>query len=36
MEVTRLVADQARRLVESGHGDEDSSALARVARGEIA
>jgi 3-hydroxyisobutyrate dehydrogenase-like beta-hydroxyacid dehydrogenase len=35
MEVTRVVAEQARRLVESGHGDEDSSSLARVARGEI-
>jgi 3-hydroxyisobutyrate dehydrogenase-like beta-hydroxyacid dehydrogenase len=34
--VTRLVADQAQRLVDSGHGDEDSSSLARVARGEIA
>ena len=36
MEVTRLVAEQAQRLVDSGHGDEDSSSLARVARGEIA
>jgi 3-hydroxyisobutyrate dehydrogenase len=35
MEVTRVVAEQAQRLVDSGHGDEDSSALARVARGEI-
>ena len=35
MEVTRLVAEQAQRLVDSGHGDEDSSSLARVARGEI-
>jgi 3-hydroxyisobutyrate dehydrogenase len=35
MEVTRLVAGQAQRLVDSGHGDEDSSSLARVARGEI-
>jgi 3-hydroxyisobutyrate dehydrogenase len=35
MEVTRLVASQAQRLVDSGHGDEDSSSLARVARGEI-
>ena len=36
MEVTRLVAEQAQRLVDAGHGDEDSSSLARVARGEIA
>ncbi|MDX6600162.1 MAG: hypothetical protein QOE87_4049 [Gaiellales bacterium] len=36
MEVTRLIAEQAQRLVDSGHGDEDSSSLARVARGEIA
>jgi len=36
MEVTRLVAEHAQRLVDSGHGDEDSSSLARVARGEIA
>jgi 3-hydroxyisobutyrate dehydrogenase-like beta-hydroxyacid dehydrogenase len=36
MEVTRLVADQARRLVDAGYGGEDSSSLARVARGEIA
>ena len=35
MEVTRLVAEQAQRLVDSGHGGEDSSSLARVARGEI-
>jgi 3-hydroxyisobutyrate dehydrogenase-like beta-hydroxyacid dehydrogenase len=35
MEVTRLIAEQAQRLVDSGHGDEDSSSLARVARGEI-
>ena len=35
MEVTRLVAAHAQRLVDSGHGDEDSSSLARVARGEI-
>jgi 3-hydroxyisobutyrate dehydrogenase len=35
MEVTRLVAEHAQRLVDSGHGDEDSSSLARVARGEI-
>ena len=33
--VTRLVAEQAQRLVDSGHGDEDSSSLARVARGEL-
>ena len=36
MQVTRLVAEQAQRLVDSGHGDEDSSSLAHVARGEIA
>ena len=36
MEVTRLVTEHAQRLVDSGHGDEDSSSLARVARGEIA
>jgi 3-hydroxyisobutyrate dehydrogenase len=35
MQVTRLVAEHAQRLVDSGHGDEDSSSLARVARGEI-
>jgi 3-hydroxyisobutyrate dehydrogenase-like beta-hydroxyacid dehydrogenase len=35
MEVSRLVAEHAQRLVDSGHGDEDSSSLARVARGEI-
>jgi hypothetical protein len=35
MEVTRLVAAQAQRLVDSGYGDEDSSSLARVARGEL-
>ena len=33
--VTRLVAEQAQLLVDSGHGDEDSSSLARVARGEL-
>ena len=36
MEVTRLVAEQAQRLVAAGYGGEDSSSLARVARGEIA
>ena len=35
MEVTRLVAEQAQRLVDAGYGNEDSSSLARVARGEI-
>jgi 3-hydroxyisobutyrate dehydrogenase-like beta-hydroxyacid dehydrogenase len=35
MEVTRVVAEQAQRLVDAGYGDEDSSSLARVARGEI-
>ena len=35
MEVTRLVAEQAQRLVAAGYGGEDSSSLARVARGEI-
>ena len=35
MEVTRLVAEQAQRLVDAGYGGEDSSSLARVARGEI-
>ena len=35
MEVTRLVAEHAQRLVDSGYGGEDSSSLARVARGEI-
>ena len=36
MEVTRLVTQQAQRLVDAGYGGEDSSSLARVARGEIA
>jgi 3-hydroxyisobutyrate dehydrogenase len=35
MEVTRVVAEQAQRLVDAGYGGEDSSSLARVARGEI-
>jgi 3-hydroxyisobutyrate dehydrogenase len=35
MEVTRLVAGQAQRLVDAGYGGEDSSSLARVARGEL-
>jgi 3-hydroxyisobutyrate dehydrogenase len=33
--VTRLVAAQEERLVASGHGDEDNSALARVAKGQV-
>lgn len=35
MEVSRLVAAQEERLVAAGHGDEDNSALARVAKGEL-
>jgi 3-hydroxyisobutyrate dehydrogenase-like beta-hydroxyacid dehydrogenase len=35
MAVSRLVAEQEERLVATGHGDEDNSALARVARGEV-
>jgi 3-hydroxyisobutyrate dehydrogenase-like beta-hydroxyacid dehydrogenase len=35
MEVSRLVAQQEQRLVEAGFGDEDNSALARVAKGEL-
>jgi 3-hydroxyisobutyrate dehydrogenase len=35
MAVSRLVAEQEERLVATGHGDEDNSALARVAKGEI-
>jgi 3-hydroxyisobutyrate dehydrogenase-like beta-hydroxyacid dehydrogenase len=35
MPVTSLVADLEDRLVEAGFGDEDVSALARVARGEV-
>jgi 3-hydroxyisobutyrate dehydrogenase len=33
--VSRLVAAQEERLVEAGHGDEDNSVLARVAKGEV-
>jgi 3-hydroxyisobutyrate dehydrogenase-like beta-hydroxyacid dehydrogenase len=36
MAVTRLVADQEERLVAAGYGDEDNSALARVAKGQVA
>jgi 3-hydroxyisobutyrate dehydrogenase-like beta-hydroxyacid dehydrogenase len=35
MAVSRLVAAQEERLVEAGHGDEDNSVLARVAKGEV-
>lgn len=35
MAVTRLVAEQEERLVEAGHGDEDNSVLARIAKGEV-
>jgi hypothetical protein len=35
MAVTRLVAEQEERLIATGHGDEDNSALARVAKGEV-
>ena len=35
MAVTRLVAEQEERLVAAGHGDEDNSVLARVAKGEV-
>ena len=34
MPMTTLVAELEARLVEAGHGDEDVSALARIARGE--
>ena len=33
--LTRLVAEQEERLVAAGHGDEDNSVLARVAKGEV-
>ncbi|MEO9176313.1 MAG: NAD(P)-dependent oxidoreductase [Gaiellales bacterium] len=36
MAVSRLVAEQEVRLIAAGHGDEDNSALARVAKGEVA
>jgi 3-hydroxyisobutyrate dehydrogenase len=36
MAVSRLVAAQEERLVAAGYGDEDNSALARVAKGEVA
>ena len=35
MAVSRLVAEQEERLVAAGHGDEDNSVLARVAKGEV-
>ncbi|MDX6566556.1 MAG: hypothetical protein QOE10_2218, partial [Gaiellales bacterium] len=35
MAVTRLVAEQEERLVAAGHGDEDNSVLARIAKGEV-
>jgi 3-hydroxyisobutyrate dehydrogenase-like beta-hydroxyacid dehydrogenase len=35
MAVTRLVAEQEERLVAAGHGDEDNSVLARIAKGEL-
>lgn len=35
MAVSRLVAEQEERLVAAGYGDEDNSALARVAKGEL-
>ena len=35
MAVSRLVASQEERLVEAGYGDEDNSALARVAKGQL-
>jgi 3-hydroxyisobutyrate dehydrogenase-like beta-hydroxyacid dehydrogenase len=35
MAVTRLVAEQEQRLVAAGHGDEDNSVLARIAKGEV-
>lgn len=34
LEITALIADQERRLVDAGHGDEDLSALARLPRGD--
>ena len=36
MAVSRLVAGQEERLIAAGYGDEDNSALARVAKGEVA
>jgi 3-hydroxyisobutyrate dehydrogenase-like beta-hydroxyacid dehydrogenase len=35
MALTRLVAGQEEQLVEAGYGDEDNSALARVAKGQL-
>jgi 3-hydroxyisobutyrate dehydrogenase len=35
MAITRLVAEQEERLVATGHGDEDNSVLARIAKGEV-
>jgi 3-hydroxyisobutyrate dehydrogenase-like beta-hydroxyacid dehydrogenase len=35
MALTRLVAEQEERLVEAGYGDEDNSALARIAKGQV-
>jgi 3-hydroxyisobutyrate dehydrogenase len=35
LEVARLVAEQEERLVGAGYGDEDNSALARVAKGQL-
>jgi 3-hydroxyisobutyrate dehydrogenase len=35
MAVSRLVAEQEERLVAAGHGDEDNSVLARIAKGEV-
>jgi 3-hydroxyisobutyrate dehydrogenase len=35
MAVTRLVAEQEERLIAAGHGDEDNSVLARIAKGEV-
>jgi 3-hydroxyisobutyrate dehydrogenase-like beta-hydroxyacid dehydrogenase len=35
MAVSRLVAEQEQRLIDAGHGDEDNSALARIAKGQV-
>jgi 3-hydroxyisobutyrate dehydrogenase-like beta-hydroxyacid dehydrogenase len=36
MAVSRLVAEQEERLIAAGYGDEDNSALARIAKGQVA
>ena len=35
MAVSRLVAEQEQRLIDAGYGDEDNSALARIAKGQV-